>query len=330
MALIDVENRGRSEARNASVEKKKVLAVHYSQSGQLTDIVDSILAPLRDADDIEVTSLQLTPIPPYPFPWPLGAFLDAFPESALMIPPELATLPLDAESQFDLVVLAYTVWYLAPSPPVSAFLQSPAATVMNDTPVVTVVNARDKWLSAQELVKPQLARVGAMHTDHVALVHGGNAIQNLVTTLRWMWTGKKDAFWNVFPAAGVDPHEIHEAQRFGNAIHAALRENRERSGEPMLQGLGAVKVDPDLIPQERTARAIFHFWARLVRRFGEPGDKRRWFALALFGAFLVCLLVLSLPAVIVYKALVAPFRKGAISRAVAYYEQPSGASKEGG
>ena len=315
------------EARKEKASSRKtVLVVHYSQSGQLTEIVDSITAPLREAGDIEITSVELQPLPPYPFPWPLGAFLDAFPESALMIPPDLAPLSVDAAVRFDLVILAYTVWYLAPSPPISAFLQAPVADVLKDTPVVTIVNARDKWLTAQELVKAQLARIGARHIDHVALVHTGNAIQNLVTTLRWMWTGKKDGFWGLFPPAGVVPHEIRNARRFGEAIRGALEENRETNGGPMLKGLGAVTIDPSFIVQERVARANFYVWARIVRRFGKPGDSRRILALGLFAVYLVCLIVLSLPFTLIYLVFVAPLRKASIDRAVSYYEQPSGAS----
>jgi len=325
--LIAPENHSEGRAQPPEPFRKRILAVHYSQSGQLTEIVESILGPLHAVEGIEVVSVRLAPLPPYPFPWPIGAFLDAFPESALMIPPALAPLPIDAGSRFDLVILAYTVWYLAPSPPVSAFLQSPAARVMKDTPVVTVVNARDKWLSAQELVKAHLARIGAVHTDHVALVHSGNALQNLVTTLRWMWTGRRNAFWGIFPPAGVDPAEIAGARRFGEAVRAALIEGRERKGRPMLEGLGAVSVNRALIPQEHAARAVFDFWARAVRRCGAPGERRRCLALAIFGVFLASLLVLSLPAVLIYKWLIAPLAKSSLDRAAAYYERPSGSAR---
>ena len=50
-------------------------------------------------------------------------FLDAFPESAHMVPPELEPLTLSGDEAFDLVILPYQVWYLAPSQPITAFLQ---------------------------------------------------------------------------------------------------------------------------------------------------------------------------------------------------------------
>ena len=47
----------------------KVLVVHYSQTGQLTDIVDAILGPLASDKSIQIDTLTLQPEPNYPFPW---------------------------------------------------------------------------------------------------------------------------------------------------------------------------------------------------------------------------------------------------------------------
>jgi hypothetical protein len=55
---------------------KRVLVIHYSQSGQLTNIVRSFLRPLIEAKDIEIVWEELQPAQPYPFPWPLYRFFD--------------------------------------------------------------------------------------------------------------------------------------------------------------------------------------------------------------------------------------------------------------
>jgi len=67
---------------------KRVLAVGYTQTGQLRRALDSLLGGL-DPDQVEVHVEDLRPRPEYPFPWPFYRFLDAFPESVLGVPPEL-------------------------------------------------------------------------------------------------------------------------------------------------------------------------------------------------------------------------------------------------
>ena len=83
-----------------------------------------LVSPLAEANDVELVEETLRPRPPYPFPWPLWRFLDAMPETVLLEAPTLEPLAVRAEEHFDLVVLAYQVWYLAPSGPMAAFLKS--------------------------------------------------------------------------------------------------------------------------------------------------------------------------------------------------------------
>jgi len=54
--------------------KKKVLVVHYSQSGQLSDVLRHFVAPLADSDCIELRQVFLRPKIDYPFPWPFLRF----------------------------------------------------------------------------------------------------------------------------------------------------------------------------------------------------------------------------------------------------------------
>lgn len=306
---------------------KRILVIHYSQTGQLTRILRSMLAPLEGAPGIELVWWEIRAKPPFPFPWPIPKFLNAFPESVLMEPCELEPLPPDGLPPVDLVILAYQVWYLAPSIPISAFLRSPHAAALRGKPVITVVNGRDKWLSAQERVKEILRQLGATLIDNVAFIHEGTPFQHTVTTLRWLWFGKKEAFGS-FPAAGVSEADIQNAPRFGLAIRRALEQGAETGGQPMLRGLGAVEVDGDTILQEGIARPIFRTWAKIVRAAGRLGLPFRALALLLFGASLACLLVLAAPIVLVYRIFFAPFLRERTAQRIAYYEQPSGSSTE--
>ena len=77
---------------------KKVLVVHYSQTGQLTDIVDAILGPLVSDKSIQIDTLTLQPQQNYPFPWSTQTFCDVFPESVEGVPCQLAPLA-DADQE---------------------------------------------------------------------------------------------------------------------------------------------------------------------------------------------------------------------------------------
>ena len=95
---------------------KKVLVVYYSQTGQMTAVVDSICQSMQ-SDGLSVSRECLRTRNDYPFPWPIFRFLDVFPESVYLDPPALLPLTVDAEADFDLVIIAYQVWYLSPSLP---------------------------------------------------------------------------------------------------------------------------------------------------------------------------------------------------------------------
>jgi hypothetical protein len=304
-----------------------VLVIYYSQSGQLSRILRSMLAPLDGAEGIELIWWEVRAQPPYPFPWPLTQFFDAFPESVLMAPCGIESLPAEELPPVDLVVLAYTIWYLAPSIPISAFLRSPAAVVLRGHPVVTVVNARDKWISGQEKMKEALGDLGARLVDNAVFTHAGTPFQNTIMTLRWMWTGKKEAFRD-FPSAGVSEEEIRNAARFGAAIRRALEQGTHNSGTPMLRGLGAAHTDSSTVMQESIARPIFTAWARWSRAAGRWGRLPRLLMLLLFAGCLGLLLLIAAPAMLVYRLCIAPFRRTAIARQIAHYEEPSGSSTE--
>ncbi len=117
---------------------KRVLVVHFSQTGQLARVARRLVSPLTDANNVELVEETLRQRPPYPFPWPLWRFLDAMPETVLLEPPALEPYSVRADGRFDLIILAYQVWYLAPSGPMTAFLKSEAGKrLLRGRPVVT-------------------------------------------------------------------------------------------------------------------------------------------------------------------------------------------------
>jgi len=303
---------------------KRVLLVHFSQTGQLSRVARRLTSPLAEAHDLELVEEVLRPLRPYPFPWPLWSFLDAMPETFLLDPAPLEPLSVRADARFDLIVLAYQVWYLAPAGPMTAFLKSESGKqLLRGRPVVTVIACRNMWLAAQETVKRLIQEAGGRLRDNVVLIDGGGTLATFITTPRWLLTGRRGAFWGL-PAAGVAEGEIAGADRFGRALLDALRADREGGDAPMLAGLGAARVDPRLIFSERAATRAFSFWSRLIRLGGAPGSAGRRLLLVLFCAYLVAMILTLVPASLFLQRLMHPLLSRRLESQKAYFELPSG------
>lgn len=305
-----------------------MLVVSYSQTGQLTAIVDRLLAPLRADPRISVRVEQLAPQPPFPFPWSLWRFLDAFPESAHLQPAPLAPLTLTGDEHFDLVILPYQVWFLAPSQPVTAFLQHPlAARLLRGKPVVSVIACRNMWLLAHQKTQALLAGLGAHLIDNVVLTDRAPTMATLLTTPVWMLTGKRRVIPGL-PPAGIDATDIAGAARFGRALLEALCADRERSRQPLLHGLRAAQADPRLWFSERTATRSFFLWGKLLRAAGNPGSWQRKPLLALYLVFLITLVFTVVPISLAIQSLIRPFLRQRLAGLKRRFELPSGSGDE--
>lgn len=306
----------------------RILVLYYSQTGQLATAARSMLAPLGERPDVEIVWQSLEPVQPYPFPWPLFTFFDAFPESVYLDPPAVRPVAFDPDQRFDLVVLAYQVWFLSPSLPVTGFLKSPAARVLRDTPVITLIACRNLWLSAQEKVKTLLAQAGGRLIDNVVLIDQGPAWATFITTPRWLLTGKKDAFLGVFPPAGVSAQDLAAASRFGRALAGSLHLLKSKPNTALLQGLGAVKVNPAYIAGERIAHRSFLVWGKLLRAIGPSGHRLRRAVLLVYMIFLVTMILTVVPLSIAIRALLQPLLRRRLDAEVTRLELPSGSSTE--
>ena len=313
---------------SAMMPKKRVLVLLYSQTGQLSDVVDQILAPLEADPAIEVSVHALRPVKPFPYPWPFFPFMDAFPESALMRPCAMEPLDIAEDASFDLVILPYQVWYLAPSLPMMSFLKSAqAARLLKGKPVVTVIACRNMWLMAQEKMKGLLLQVGAKLTDNVALTDLSPTMATLITTPRWLWFGKKTGFWGL-PPAGLTSAQVSGSRRFGRALREALHQDAEKTGAPMLSGLEAVQANPHLLVSERTGTHSFRIWGGWISSMGAPGSPRRKPLLATYTAFLILLIITVVPISLTLQALLRPFMRKRFAQLKTEFEKPSGCSGE--
>jgi hypothetical protein len=303
---------------------KNVLVVSYSQSGQLADVAAALARPLLETGEINVCHEVLRPEPPFPFPWPFFAFFDAFPESVRLDPRPNKPLSVPIDATFDLVILAWTVWYLSPSQPMTAFLQSAEGKrLLAGKPVVSLVACRNMWSSAFDTLKTLVTEAGGRLVDHVALTDESPALASFITTPRWMLTGQRDRFLGL-PPAGIDARQTTGVARFGMALAEALARDEERCGQPMLSGLCAVKVTPHLVMSERTGRRAFQVWSGFVRLFGRAGQRRRIPALMLFTLYLIVIILTVVPLHMVLQRLIAPLFARRAAAIIRHYEQPSG------
>jgi hypothetical protein len=305
---------------------KRVLVVNFSQTGQLSDITAQLITPLRDAGhSVHLETLQ--PETPFPFPWPIVDFVDAMPECVQLDAPPLQPLTIAADTDFDLVILCYQVWFLSPGLPVTAFLKSPdGQRLIHGKPVITLVACRNMWLSAQETMQRLIAEAGGQLRDHIAFTDRGHPLATFITTPRWVLTGRRDRFLGM-PPAGVAPDEIRAASRFGRALADALASDTEKTGQPMLTGLRAATVNPRLAISERAGRRAFGVWSRLIRAFGKRGQWQRRPALLVFSIYLIVMVLTVVPTSLLLQWLFSPLLKSRLEGLRAQLELPSGSEE---
>lgn len=304
---------------------KRVLCLYYSQTGQLENIVRSISAPLYDTDNIDIQLAKITPKADFPFPWPFTTFFNTFPEANYADPIALEPLNYSDEelASFDLIILAYQVWFLSPSLPTSSFLQSEQAKILfNDKPVITVIGCRNMWLMAQESMKQTLQSLGARLLDNVVLTDSSGAAFSFISTPLWMLTGNKGPI-GIIPAAGVSQEKIQAASRFGKALKTALAYDNPLKTS-LFKGLAAVEINENLIASEKVAKRGFLLWGRLIRSVGQKAPSLRKPIVYLYVIYLVTLILTVVPLSALIKKLLAPLLKKRIQRQVAYFSAPSG------
>ena len=301
---------------------KKVLVLYYSQTGQLKRVIESFISKLPD-DEISVHVRAVEPKESFPYPWPFYEFADEFAEAVHMDGCEIKELEF-LDNDYDLIILGYTIWFLAPSSPIVGFLKTEQAkSIFHNKPVVTLIACRDMWVMAQEKMKSLLKGLNANLIDNVALTDQGKGIYSFVTTLRWLLSGKKEAF-SIFPPAGILEDDIKKASRFGERLNRALKEDKEREGKSLLQNLEAVNVNGKLIASEIIATRSSKIWAKLIKLCGKKGTLGRRVIMTFYSMFLVVLVFTVVPLNILIRKIINKFQKKKLIELEKKYERPSG------
>jgi hypothetical protein len=301
---------------------KKILVIYYSQTGQLKEVVDSILGSVKKNYDISVVYEELKPQPPYPFPWTAYQFCDVFAESAVEEPCRLQPLACNPDEDYDLIIIAYTVWYLSPSIPVTAFLQSDQAQkILPGRPILTVIGCRNMWLLAQEKVKRRLKQMGAQIAGNIVLTDRASNLVGVLTIAVWMLTGKKERFLKIFPRPGISNQDIKAAGRFGEVILKAMGGDGFKLAQTDLNARGAVRVDPALLIMEKRVSKIFNIWSEYIRKKGHAGDPRRSRRVRAFMVYLIAAVIVLAPLAALLASVLKIVLKEKIAHEVEYYSQ---------
>jgi len=293
---------------------KKVLFIHYSQSGQLTEIVDAFKAPFMDAD-CSIENLVVNMDQQFSFPWTNDRFFDAMPESVLGIGLPIDTINL-SEDKYDLIVFAYQPWFLSPSIPANSILSNlEIRKRLNGIPVITIIGARNMWLNAQEKVKKILKDCDANHIGNIALTDENNNLVSAITILHWMLTGKKDRFLGIFPMPGISKDAISGVNKFGAIVLNAMQRSDWQGLQKKLVEAKAVKVKSNLMFIEARAGKLFSIWANLIIK---KKNRRLW--VNLYKYYLLIALFLIAPIVLtVYMLIFKPFLGASIRKKKEYF-----------
>jgi hypothetical protein len=261
---------------------KRVLVVCWSQTGQLKACAESLVAPLKASGDVQVDFVEPAPREDYPFPWGMRGFLSVFCESVLMKPAPLKPIALDPSARYDLIVLAYQVWYLSPAPPTVAFLRSDAAKVLEGTPIVALCACRNMWHQGWKELKKLIAAQGGKVIDHLVLVDSGPAWATFYTTPRWLIAGRKEG--GPFPPAGVSQADIAGLAPAGEKLLAAVREGRLDRSVYRGSGLKVIEVDRKFLIPELAVKPLFRLWAGAIEAISTRAPSLRYpLGLAWFG-----------------------------------------------
>lgn len=299
---------------------KKVLCIYYSQSGQLTQVVKNFAKPFENSSDFKVTYANIEPVNDYPFPWKGYNFFDAFPESVKRIPCEIKPLNIENED-FDLIVFAYTVWYMMPAIPANSFLLSEQAIrLFKGKPIITLLGVRNMWVVAQEYVKQRIIDLGGNLIGNVVLRDRAENLTGIITISYYMFSGKKDRFLGFFPKPGISEKDISQADKFGEIILNHFLSERLNDLQANLIKAKAVKINSYLSTVERMAyKRVFLKWANFILKKGGPADPARRKRVKMFAYYFPFAILVIAPIEYIFFIIFAPFRLKAIKRDKEYF-----------
>lgn len=296
---------------------KKILTVHFSQSGQLTEIVDNFTSQLTD---VEIDQQIIRPIAPFPFPWTTPVFFDKMPETVLEKEIEIEENAFK-HTQYDLIIFGYQPWFLSPSQPATALLKNEKfKQLLKDTPVITLIGSRNMWLNSQESVKKLIKDAGGKLVGNLSLADKSNNLVGVITILHWMLKGEKTKKWGIFPKPGVSDEDIEGVKTFGAIANNHLTINNFETMQNQFIEQNGVHVDTNILFIEGRAKRLFLIWANLIVKKSKTGKRSFW--VSAFKYYLIfALFIVSPILLLLYNLLILPFTHASVNRKKRYFQQ---------
>ena len=251
---------------------KKILAINYSQSGQLSEIVDNLISEFTD---IDVDRINVEMQNDFPFPWTPKVFYNAMPESVLKIPAPIKPLNFKHEN-YDLILIGYQPWYLSPSIPTTSFLNDAGFQKrLKGTKVITLIAGRNMWLTSQESVVATIESAGGEMVGNLPFVDRTSNLISVITILHWMLTGKKTKKYGIFPKPGVADEEIDTSSKFTPLIQDALLADDYIGLQEKIIKTGKFSVLTTVMFIESRAKMLFQVWAKLIKKKEAKSQQSR-------------------------------------------------------
>ncbi len=280
MILIDID----SVRRWIEDDMKHAIVFYFSHTGQTKRMVEEFAQGLSETFTVEMIPVE--PSVAFDFPWKINDFFRRFPDT---YGPSLCPLTQIPEGvwrgHYDLVVLGFPIWFLSSAWPIhSLFEMSEFQKLVNGRPVVGLVTCRNLWLTGVDRANARLSKMGVQSIRNFVLRDPSPAWASVVTTPRWMFTGKRGPFL-FFPKAGIPDTSFATVRDFGRRWGASNSLSR-----------GDCNVDAMLVPNvteylmEIVGSKFFRLSALMIERVTKRGSILRDVALLLFRVNLVLLI----------------------------------------
>ncbi len=262
----------------------KILVIHYSQTGQLTNILKSITSEIKNSFEIEW--LNIKPVDDFDFPWSSESFFDVMPDSfGLKSHPIIENRP--KHEKYDLIIFGYQVWFLSPSIPANSFLESKTAkNLFKNSKVVTVLGVRNMWIGAHKVVKQKISTLGGNIVGNIVLEDKAPNLISVITIVKWLIEGNKGPY-KFLPNAGVNDKEIEDSSKFGKIIQKNIENKSLVSLQKELIENGAVKIHFSIARMEWAGIRIFKKIYNIHEKASSKKSKKRVIKLFKIYLFIV-------------------------------------------
>jgi hypothetical protein len=262
---------------------KKILAIYYSQTGQLKKLLTNFLSGYKDKVTFsEIKTSQ------YGFPLTWNSMFEMFPESVLQIPCKISyNIPID---NYDTIIIGFQTWFLHLSLPILTFSQTnDFLSAVKGKNVYLFMDCRNSWRTPMKLMKEKVNNAGGyVIGEYVYGSISGNFIGS-ISILHWFFTGVKKMLF--FSEPGVPENEIKMAMHYGNKYLGI--ENRNKV---MRFPIGKNKFLP--IKTEKYASSKFEKWAKYIVK---NDCRHRKLRLIYFKIWLISIQIIISPILYVYR-----------------------------